>query len=55
MNPVWSGGGNEVFYEGQDNQIMVAAYAARADSSLKKQLFFRLRDKVAHTIRDERR
>jgi len=31
-HPVWSGNGHEVFYQGQDNRIMVATYAAKSDS-----------------------
>jgi serine/threonine-protein kinase len=30
--PVWSGNGHELFFRGDDNRIMVATYAAKADS-----------------------
>jgi eukaryotic-like serine/threonine-protein kinase len=30
--PVWSGNGHELFFRGDDNRIMVAAYTAKADS-----------------------
>jgi serine/threonine-protein kinase len=30
--PVWSGNGHELFFRTQDNRIMVATYAAKADS-----------------------
>jgi serine/threonine-protein kinase len=31
-HPVWSGNGHELFFRSEDNRIMVATYAARADS-----------------------
>jgi hypothetical protein len=30
--PVWSGNGRELFFRGDDNRIMVATYAEKADS-----------------------
>jgi eukaryotic-like serine/threonine-protein kinase len=30
--PAWSGKGHELFFRGDDNRIMAAAYAAKADS-----------------------
>ena len=32
LHPIWSRNGRELFYESLDNQIMVAAYTAKADS-----------------------
>ena len=34
MYPVWSGNRRELFFRGDDNRIMVAPYAAKADSFL---------------------